>query len=355
MKNRWIVLSTILATTVTLMAASACSGARKATPEQQISSLTILPVTAMGQQHTNIAEALGLLLENAGLQEIKIGEVPFRPQPDATFDEIAASFGRFVAEHPITTEQALYSEFQGTPTEGVHAVREVLVDKTGNVLWVDVQTSKDADFKRTRPRNPMTCCVLVVERLRPMLVPASSDGAAAEGKMAQLWAKKSGAPDKAELAAMKERLAVLKAAAPEATFAVYPIRVGDATDRAAAAQLTALLNEQGLCQATVAEASPSINVKHSSNEQRMLWDLAKSFRSHVREHTQTADYTLLADMILTPKNKVWAVHFVVCNRQGEFVIVDYQNDHHADFQALTPDSLEDCNRLAAKRLAGYLQ
>jgi len=35
------------------------------------------------------------------------------------------------------------------------------------------------------------------------------------------------------------------------------------------------------------------------------------------------------------------------------VIVDYQNDHHTDFNAIKPKSAEDCNRLVSKRLEGY--
>jgi hypothetical protein len=35
------------------------------------------------------------------------------------------------------------------------------------------------------------------------------------------------------------------------------------------------------------------------------------------------------------------------------VIVDYQNDHHDDFNAIKPKSAEDGDRLVLKRLEGY--
>jgi hypothetical protein len=41
------------------------------------------------------------------------------------------------------------------------------------------------------------------------------------------------------------------------------------------------------------------------------------------------------------------VHFVVCDPSGEWVIVD--------FQSVAPKSADDCDRLIAKRVAGYLR
>jgi hypothetical protein len=48
------------------------------------------------------------------------------------------------------------------------------------------------------------------------------------------------------------------------------------------------------------------------------------------------------------------VHLIVCDQKGDWVIVDFQNSHHKDFQAINPKSIEDCQRLAVKRLASYL-
>jgi hypothetical protein len=39
----------------------------------------------------------------------------------------------------------------------------------------------------------------------------------------------------------------------------------------------------------------------------------------------------------------------VCDRNAEWVIVDFQNSHHADFQSISPTSPDDCIRLILRR------
>jgi hypothetical protein len=341
---------------VILLAASACNSNPHVPDEKRIDSLTIFPVTAMGSQHRNFGEALGLLLEKEGFRNLEIAENNFQPPETSDVQSVATAFGDFVATHPIATEFAAYCEFDGTPGDGVRAVRTVLVDKHGKVFRIDVQTPKDPDFARIKPSNPMSCCALVSERLRPLLTPATPAELEQEGKMAQLWARKSGTPAAEELQAMKKRAASMKRASPRSKVTVYPIRIGDRVDREAAEHLASLLNDGGLCQAQVAEESPWFEVEASSNEQRILWDMAKGIQKHIRKTAPGGDYALYADYIIRPSNgEVWAVHFVCCDPTGEFVIVDFQNNHHDDFNAISPKSVKDCNRLAATRLASYLR
>jgi hypothetical protein len=51
----------------------------------------------------------------------------------------------------------------------------------------------------------------------------------------------------------------------------------------------------------------------------------------------------------------FTVHFVVCDHNGEWVIVDFQNDHFPDFQAMELKSGDDCDRLVTKRLDRFLR
>jgi hypothetical protein len=53
--------------------------------------------------------------------------------------------------------------------------------------------------------------------------------------------------------------------------------------------------------------------------------------------------------------EAFAVHTFVFDRDGDFVIVDYQNSHHRDFRRIKPDSDENCLKLTAVRLASYLK
>jgi len=52
-----------------------------------------------------------------------------------------------------------------------------------------------------------------------------------------------------------------------------------------------------------------------------------------------------------PRHRVWAVHVVVCDRAGEWVVVEHCNSHHADFRRLAPKTSADCDHLVAARLA----
>ena len=47
---------------------------------------------------------------------------------------------------------------------------------------------------------------------------------------------------------------------------------------------------------------------------------------------------------------VGAVHWILCDQRGDWVMVDFQNSHHGDFQELTPESVEDCLELVKVRL-----
>ena len=89
---------------------------------------------------------------------------------------------------------------------------------------------------------------------------------------------------------------------------------------------------------------------------KTLWDLAREFRDYVRAHPPAADYALYADYVFNPQNAEQGfVHFVVCDRKGEWVIVDMQNSHQPDYQSIGIISRERCDQLLVKRLEGYLK
>jgi hypothetical protein len=93
------------------------------------------------------------------------------------------------------------------------------------------------------------------------------------------------------------------------------------------------------------------------NEQKVLWDMARGVREFVQAHRPDADYVLYAHYLMgkdaSGKTAVGGVHFVICDREGRWVVVDFQNDHHGDFNAVNPKSREDCDQLVARRLKTY--
>lgn len=315
-------------------------------------SLTILPVGLAGKSSPQVGEVLGMLLERGGMKNLEVGATEFSPPKDADLTQTAASLGKFVKANPPTTDYVMFADFIGAPGKGLE-VRGVIVNKQGEVAWQDRQTGDDADFKRINPHEPMECLILLVERLRPVLnLGDVNNENAPQGKLAQRWDKKTGVPDEAEQKAIKERQQAFKKAASSATLVVYPVRTDGKLNPDSAVRLAKLFNEAGLTKATAASEGPQFDIKANMNEQKVLWDMARAFREHVQAHPPEADYTLFADYLMG-KDMFEEVHFAVCDRKGQLVIVDYQNNHHTDFQTIKPKSAEDCDRLVLKRLEGY--
>jgi hypothetical protein len=159
-----------------------------------------------------------------------------------------------------------------------------------------------------------------------------------------------GYPSSEERAPMAGRLARLKQS-PVPGIAVYPVRRGRSVDKTAAEQLVAEINRAGLAKASLAADAPQFDIKPGHNEARMLWDVAREFRAYLKKTPPAAPYALYADYFANFKaGKVGAVHLVLCDRDGEWVHVDFQNSHQANFKTVNPHTLADCTRLAAMRL-----
>ena len=350
----------------------ALGGTKQLPPEQQKrfdairakgtqTSLTVFPVV-MGDSaafNRDIAGVVVVLLEKVGMTNVETTDAVFRLPKEATFDQAAELFGEFVRKNPIDTDYALYAEFIGSPETGPREIRSVIVDRTGQSVWVDRQTAADRAFKRAKPHTPMTCCMFLVERVRTQLgIPKSARDDSGKGKFARMSSENSAGPGKAERAAMEQRRTVMKKAGRSAKVAVFPVRLSD--DEASvtdAAHLAELLSKKKLCEAKAVDSPLRVKIEPSRSMQNLLWGLARTFQDHVKRNPPEADYALLADYVMDPRagHGAWAVHFVVCDRDGEWVIVDFQNNHHGDFQSIDPKTFDDCGRLVAKRLEGYLR
>ncbi|MBX7106031.1 MAG: hypothetical protein K1X57_18255 [Gemmataceae bacterium] len=321
-------------------------------------AVTVLPTRLAGTNMPQVGEVVALMLEKGGMTNLETSKADFVPPKDADLAATAAALAAFVRANPIGTEFALYTEFQGTPGKGVSEVRAIVVDKAGEVAWKDAQKKGDADFDRVKPREPMQGCILVVERVRPVLgLGDPNKYAGPPGKIAQRWQKETGVPDKAEQAAIEERGKHFRNEAANSKLIIYPAHAGDTFSAESATRLAKLINEKSLAKTTPAAAGPKLEVPGNINEQKVLWGMAHAFRDHVRKNPPAADYVMYVDYLMGKDKagtmKVGAVHFAICNKQGELVVVDFQNDHWPDFKAIDPKNVEDCEKLAARRLAGY--
>jgi hypothetical protein len=150
----------------------------------------------------------------------------------------------------------------------------------------------------------------------------------------------------------------MKQSLPGATLLVYPARIGGNTVSVpSATNIVRLLNQAGLCKAVPADQTILLKASQADpNELKSLWDLAREFRDFVRTNPPATDYALYADYGFNPQNAEQGfVHFVVCDRKGEWVIVDLQNSHQPDYQSIGIISRDRCDQLLVKRLTGYLK
>ena len=299
----------------------------------------------------SFAETLGLLLEEKGYDKYEIADVVFEPPDgDPTRRERTAAFAKFVEEQDLKTDYALGMDITVfVDKSGFHGY-SVIVDANGNLAW--------ADDREYRGKMEFDCLEEACGRLAPVMgLDKLPKKELAPDKKQVLWEERSKQPPSgAESKAMDKRLETMKQAGSSARVLVCPARVGgDHAEPDCAAHLGELLNEAKLCRASVVKTAPVMAGSGWPNEMHVLWLFARSAREYLRQHPADSDYVLLADYWLNPSGQVWAVHFVVCDRAGEWVIADLQNNHHEDFQRIDPKTLEDCDRLVLARLKAELR
>ncbi len=320
-------------------------------------SITVVPVVLMARPNRDVADVLGMMLEQEGMPDVWTTERNFTPSPDGGMDLLVDEFSEFVREEPFETECALLTQVIGDQTTGIREVRTVLSDAKGVVLWSSQQTANDRAFRRANPVNPMACCVLVRDLLRsPFHLTSKTRGTAKEKRMERLVMGKSGRPSETELRSMKSRAEKMKKSGSGSIFHIFSVQTAGGFNPNQAIELAEAIQKKVKIKTIVGEGPLTLESEGGSNQQKWVWDLARGLQEHVRKVRPDADYSLVAQFVIRPDNeKVFGVNFVVCDREGEWVLVDFQNSHHSDFKALDPGSERDCSQLVARRLAGYLR
>ncbi|MCA8952391.1 MAG: hypothetical protein KDE27_22970 [Planctomycetes bacterium] len=319
--------------------------------------LTILPVRVLGRGDTNVAAAVGLVLEQHGMSDLEVAETAFDPR-DLAWADVPAAFGKHVADAaPPSPRHRLYAEFLGTPRTGPTEVRFVVVDGDGNVVLVDRQRPKDPAFERTAGRDPdpFGCSQLVGLRLFERLHWRAVPGGAKEGRFAARWRRASGVPDAAERKAIDERRAALRATLATASVEIWPSLWQGKPEAASAVRLAQLLGEELGCRTTVAAAPPALEVAAGSNEQKRLWDLVRAAQRALRSHPAATDYVAIADIAFADAGARGFVHVALLSGKGEVVAAELQNDQGRRYRQMAPKGLEDGERLATAMLAATLE
>ncbi len=324
-------------------------------------SLVLLPVQGDGfppnvTSHL-VADVLGGVLESLGMNNLDALDAEFTPPADAAWEQVPVHLAEFLKKNPPKSNYVLYAQYLGNPKIGPTEVRFVVMDAAGNLVLTDRQTKKDEDFKRfaLADPDPMGCSVLVAERLFSLLGWQKVDGEP-HGKFAKKWAQMSGLPSEAETAAMKQRLEKMKADAKTTQIAIYPTCIGEQRNTESAARLASLAAKRLGCKTIKGDKLVPLKHEPTANEQKLLWDLARVFQDYLRANPADSNYAMMAEYFINPAGgPAGAVHFVICKKSGDWVLVDFQNNQHEDFQRISPKSIEDCDRLAVERLAKRLR
>jgi len=316
-------------------------------------SLTILPVRLMGQPMERVSEVVGVILEQNGLKNIELAEKAFTHSTKISLQNLADSVGRFVKTLKITNDYILYAEMNGDMQK--HAIDElvgIVVDKSGALVWSEMLNSNDEVFRNVGDPDPMGFSMLLVQQLSPQMgLNEETARNAKPGKMMDIMNARSGLPPESERYAMTERQKIMKEKFKTSSLIVFPVRVGDDKSKQGATDLVKMFNDQDICKAAVTKDTMLLRTsRQDPNEMRLLWDLARDFREYVKKNPQNTDYSLYADYGMPGY-----VHFVVCDKSGEWVIADFQNSHHPDFNKFDISTMNGCNQLLFTRLQRYIK
>jgi hypothetical protein len=149
----------------------------------------------------------------------------------------------------------------------------------------------------------------------------------------------------------------MKQSRQKATLVVLGVRMDHAVNLVSANDLTKRINMAKLFQKAVPANQPVLLEASlpGGDQAKYLWAIAREFQAYVKKNPPDADYVLYADYLFNRQNwQQGGVQFVVCDRQGEWVIAELTNSDHNDYQRVKPISAEGCDTLVVERLQAIL-
>lgn len=316
-------------------------------------SLTVIPARLAGTPMPKVGEVIALMFEKGGMTNLELSDKVFVPADGADMTTMVKAFAEHVKSNSPATEYVLFADILGSREKGISEVRTVIANRQGEIVWQDRQVPGVNAFDRIKPREPMQCCQLIFEQLRPILsLDDLAHAKADSGKIAERWRKDTGVPDSAAMGRIEQRGKSFKKNAATASVTIYPSHAGESYSTPSAANLSNQINAQKLTRSKALDRGPQFEITRDMNEQKTLWSMANQLSEYVKKNPPEDDYVLFADYLMG-KDAVGGVHFAICDKQGELVVVDYQNSHSPDFRAINPKSKDDCDKLVVKRLQTY--
>jgi hypothetical protein len=144
----------------------------------------------------------------------------------------------------------------------------------------------------------------------------------------------------------------------KATLLVLGVRFAQAVNVTNATDLAKLISQTKLFKTVTPAKQPLLlDTKFAgSDQQQYLWALARELQARVKQSPPDADYVLYADYMFNREHwQQGGVHILVCDRKGEWVIVNLANSDHEDYQRIRPISPEGCDKLLIERLQNSLR
>lgn len=158
-----------------------------------------------------------------------------------------------------------------------------------------------------------------------------------------------------ERSALAERQHEFRAAHLRAVIAVFPVRLGSAVDTECAVNLARALPRAGICHACGVIRPVAFVASRPDATEKSLWELAREFRDYVRKNPTGADYALYAEYVLGDAPPEYrALHLILCDARGEWVIVDRQDFSAPDLKEIRPASKTEADALVVRRLQSIL-
>ena len=158
-----------------------------------------------------------------------------------------------------------------------------------------------------------------------------------------------------ERAATLVRLNHFRTTHRTAVISVLPVQIGRTPDTSHAVNLAQRMPRAGVCRACGIVRPVAFVAVRPEQDDDAFRELALEVRTYLRQNPTGADFTLYATYALTTaQDQLTAIHLVLCDAQGEWVMVDRQVLHGATSSSAPPASERDGDELVVLRLQGFL-
>ncbi|MGD2107888.1 MAG: hypothetical protein PVI86_00720 [Phycisphaerae bacterium] len=120
-------------------------------------------------------------------------------------------------------------------------------------------------------------------------------------------------------------------------------------DADAADKIGAFLTDEGVAQASIADAQVPIPGSWRHNQAAMLKESADAFAAYLADHPVETDYALLPEYLLGP-SAVGGIHCYVVDARNRLAFAILLNSHWDLFIEMDPKTVDDCTDVLIEAL-----